>query len=198
MPDHRWIRPGASAHNGETIWVRAIWLGRSEITDEDLAGTASSLVRSRTIRRLLASSRADPALLESALCPPSDTGRGGAVKRGRPPKAQPAAFTPGQVQAEPADGEGPTAAEEPPLSSSFEPMDEAPEDSGGAASSSAPLGVPLGPPPMTQSGPTPSTPPGAAPQPSRSPERKRTTTSTDAETDRRALQPQLCTSPSGP
>ena len=52
VPDHKGIRPGVRAHRGETTWVRAIWLGRSEITDEHLAGTATGLIRSRAIRRL--------------------------------------------------------------------------------------------------------------------------------------------------
>ncbi len=94
VPDHRGIRPGVRAHKGDTTWVRAIWLGRSEITDEHLAGTAEGLVRSRTIRRLPKGSRADRTLLESIQCLPWDTGIGGTVKRSRPLKSQPAAFTP--------------------------------------------------------------------------------------------------------
>ena len=70
VPDHRGIRPGVRAHKGDTAWVRAIWLGRSEITGEHLAGTAEGLVRSSAIRRLPRSSRAhraiDPTLLGEA------------------------------------------------------------------------------------------------------------------------------------
>ena len=101
VPDHRGIRPGVRAHRGDTAWTRAIWLGRSEVTDEHLAGTANGLIRSRTIRRLSACSRADRTLFKSVQCVPWDAGRGGAVKRGRPIKTQPAAFTPA-LFAEPA------------------------------------------------------------------------------------------------
>ena len=94
VPDHRGIRPGVRAHRGETAWTRAIWVGRSEFTSEHLTGTATSLIRGRAIRRLPAGSRADHALLESVQCALGDTGRGGDVKRGRPSKAPPAAFTP--------------------------------------------------------------------------------------------------------
>ncbi len=74
VPDHRGIRPGVRAHKGDTTWARTTWLGRSEITDEHLAGTAEGLVRSRTIRRLPKGSRADRTLLESIQCLPWGTG----------------------------------------------------------------------------------------------------------------------------
>ena len=43
VPAHRGIRPGGRAHKGDTTLVRAIWLRRSEITDEHLAGTVDGL-----------------------------------------------------------------------------------------------------------------------------------------------------------
>ncbi len=54
-------------------------------------------------------------------------------------------------------------------------------DTGGAESSSTPASAPLGPPP-----PTPQPPPVARPQPSQAPERKRPSTTSETDTDKRA------------
>ena len=146
-PDHRGIRPGVRAHKGDTTRARVMWLGRSEITDEHLAGTAEGLVRSRTIRRLHKGSKADRTKLESIQCLPWDTGRGGTVKRGRPLTSQPVAFAPAHfvehvivTESSPTDesAEHPLKA----LSASFDPYGR-----GGAESSSAPVVVPAGPSP---------------------------------------------------
>jgi hypothetical protein len=144
VPDHRGMRPGARAHKGDTAWTRAIWLGRSEVTDGHLAVTADGIVRSRTIRRLPTGSRADRTLFESVQCMPWDAGSGGGVKRGRPIKMQPAAFTPAPF-AEPAvEAESSPSAEPPEAPSSSDPMDEIEEtaDTGGAEISSAPAAAP--------------------------------------------------------
>ncbi len=45
MRAHRQLRKGQRAYKGQPAWIKCIWLGRSETTEEHLVGTPTGVVR---------------------------------------------------------------------------------------------------------------------------------------------------------
>ena len=74
VPSHRGSK-AERQHKGDSQWVKGIWIGRSETTDEHLAWTIDGFVRTRTIRRLPAEKRRAPELVQGLQAVPWDTGR---------------------------------------------------------------------------------------------------------------------------
>ena len=83
-PTHRALQGGKRCHKGDAVFIRGVWVGRSETSDEHIVLTLGGRVFSRTIRRLEPSRRHDAAFLGMVKGLPWDAQDG--VVRGRPRK----------------------------------------------------------------------------------------------------------------
>ena len=83
-PTHRGLQGGKRWHKGDAVFVKGVWVGRSETSDEHIVLTPGSRVLSRTIRRVEPSRRHDAGFLGKVRGVPWDAEDG--IVRGRPRK----------------------------------------------------------------------------------------------------------------
>ena len=83
-PTHRALQGGKRCHKGDAVFIKGVWVGRSETSDEHIALTLGGRVFSRTIRRLEPSRRHDVGFLDKVMGSPWDAQDG--IARGRPRK----------------------------------------------------------------------------------------------------------------
>ena len=83
-PTHRVLQCGKRWHKGDALFIKGVWVGRSEKSDEHIVLTPVGCVFSRTIRRLEPSRRHDAGFLGKVKCAPWDAQDG--IVRGRPRK----------------------------------------------------------------------------------------------------------------
>ena len=83
-PTHRGLAGGKRWHKGDAVFIKGVWVGRTETSDEHVVLTPGSRVFSRTIRRLEPSRRQDAVFLNSVKGRPWDAEDG--FLRGRPRK----------------------------------------------------------------------------------------------------------------
>ena len=83
-PTHRALQGGKRWHKGDAVFIKGVWVGRSETADEHIVLTPGGRVFSLTIRRLEPSRRHDAAFLGTVKGPPRDAQDG--IVRGRPRK----------------------------------------------------------------------------------------------------------------
>ena len=62
-PTHRGLQGGKRWPKGDAVFIKGVWLGRSETSDEHIVLTPGGRVFSRTIRRLEPSRRHDAGFL---------------------------------------------------------------------------------------------------------------------------------------
>ena len=62
-PTHRALQGGKRWHKGDAVFIKGVWVGRSETSDEHIVLTPGGRVLSRTIRRLEPSRRHDAGFL---------------------------------------------------------------------------------------------------------------------------------------
>ena len=84
-PTHRGLQGGKRWHKGDAVFIKGVWVGLSDLWDEQIVLTPGGRVFSRTIRRLEPSRRHDAGFLDEVKSPPWDAQDG--VVRGRPRKA---------------------------------------------------------------------------------------------------------------
>ena len=80
-PTHRGLQGGKRWHKGDVVFIKGVWVGRSETSDEHTVLTPGGGVFSRTIRRLEPSRRHDAAFLGMVKGLPWDAHDG--IVRGR-------------------------------------------------------------------------------------------------------------------
>ena len=85
-PTHRALQGGKRWHRCDATFVRGVWVGRSETSDDHIVLTPGGRVLSRTIRRLGPSRRHNAGFLREVTGPPWDAEDG--IVRGRPRKNQ--------------------------------------------------------------------------------------------------------------
>ena len=83
-PTHRALQGGRRWHNGDAVFIKGVWVGRSETSDEHIVLTPGGRVFSRTVRRLEPSRRHDAGLLGKVKGLQWDAQDG--IARGRPKK----------------------------------------------------------------------------------------------------------------
>ena len=83
-PTHRGQQGGKRWHKGDAVFIKGVWFGRSELSDEHIVLTLGGRVFSRTIRRLEPSRRHDAAFLFKLKGLPWDSQD--RIVRGRPRK----------------------------------------------------------------------------------------------------------------
>ena len=64
-PTHRGLAGGKRWHKGDAVFIKGVWVGRTETSDEHVVLTPGGRVFSRTIRRLEPSRRQDAVFLNS-------------------------------------------------------------------------------------------------------------------------------------
>ena len=62
-PTHRGLQGGKRWHKGDAVFIKGVWVGRSETSDEHIVFTPGGRVLSRTIRRMEPSRRHDSVFL---------------------------------------------------------------------------------------------------------------------------------------
>ena len=80
-PTRRGLAGGKRWHKGDAVFIKGVWVGRTETSDEHVVLTPGSRVFSRTIRRLEPSRRHDAVFLNSVKGLPWDVEDG--ILRGR-------------------------------------------------------------------------------------------------------------------
>ena len=83
-PTHRALQGGKRWHKGVAVFIKGVWVGRSETSDEHIVLTPGGRVLSRTIRRLEPARRHDASFLSAVKGLPCDAQDG--IVRGRPRK----------------------------------------------------------------------------------------------------------------
>ena len=81
-PTHRGLAGGTRWHKGDTVFIKGVWVGRTETSDEHVVLTRGGRVFARTIRRLEPSRRHDAVFLNTVKGLPWDAEDG--ILRGRP------------------------------------------------------------------------------------------------------------------
>ena len=64
-PTHRGLQGGKRWHKGDAVFIKGVWVGRSDLSDEHIVLTPGGRVFSRTIRRLEPSRRHDAGFLDN-------------------------------------------------------------------------------------------------------------------------------------
>ena len=85
-PTHRGLQGGKVErwHKGDAVFIKGVWVGRSDLSDEHVVLTLGGRVFSKTIRRLEPSRRHDAGFLDKVKSLPWDAQDG--IVRGRPRK----------------------------------------------------------------------------------------------------------------
>ena len=83
-PTHRGLQGGKRWHKGDAVFIKGVWVGISETSDEHIVLTSGGRVFSRTIQRLEPSRRHDAVFLSNVKGLPWDAEDG--IVRGRPRK----------------------------------------------------------------------------------------------------------------